>query len=385
MKDTTFARRPIGYFVHHQGRGHAQRCAALARALPEDRPLTIFCARDDIFGDLPDHVEVRRVPSLFEATGDEAPGLADMPTPDTLHCAPVGWPSIREAMATLAQWFRDADPALIVSDVSAEVAQLARLCSVPHVCVMQHGERGDPGHMAAYRGAAGLLAPFAEALAQPDWDAEMRGKMHFASGLGTGPLPDRAAARAALGIAEGARLALVLSGGGGSGFAQAPFGVAARTFPDMQWATIGHLQRDWHATDPGNITHHGWIDAPELWLAAADLVVSSAGNSTCAQVLSAGVPWIVVPEWRYFDEQVCKARALAAAGVAQFEPHLPSSAQAWRRAVRAATATHAPGRQRALVSDAAARDAAHWLDALAERLWAPAPSLTTQDQRRIVA
>ncbi|UMA63474.1 hypothetical protein LVO79_10440 [Roseivivax marinus] len=110
MKDTTFARRPIGYFVHHQGRGHAQRCAALARALPEDRPLTIFCARDDIFGDLPGHVEVRRVPSLFEATGDEAPGLADMSTPDTLHCAPVGWPSIREAMATLAQWFRATPP-----------------------------------------------------------------------------------------------------------------------------------------------------------------------------------------------------------------------------------------------------------------------------------
>ena len=40
--------RPFGYFVHHQGRGHAERCAAIANALPRERPLTLFCARDDI-------------------------------------------------------------------------------------------------------------------------------------------------------------------------------------------------------------------------------------------------------------------------------------------------------------------------------------------------
>ena len=54
--------RPFGYFVHHQGRGHAERCAAIARALPPGRPLTIFCARDDIFPPLPQHVERIRIP-----------------------------------------------------------------------------------------------------------------------------------------------------------------------------------------------------------------------------------------------------------------------------------------------------------------------------------
>ncbi|MEF3088056.1 hypothetical protein VLL29_20690, partial [Bacillus altitudinis] len=86
-----------------------------------------------------------------------------------LHCAPLGWPGIRKAMAILADWFDRADPALMICDVSAEVAQFARLCSVPHVKILQHGDRSDPGHKAAYQGAAGLLAPFAPELAQPDW------------------------------------------------------------------------------------------------------------------------------------------------------------------------------------------------------------------------
>lgn len=385
MKDFPLPPKPIGYFVHHQGRGHAQRCAAIVNALPGTRPVTVFCARDDIFPPLRPGVTVRRIPSLFEPTGEEAPAMAEMPTPDTLHCAPVGWPSIRRAMASLASWFAAEDPALLISDVSAEVAQLARLCSVPHVCVLQHGERSDPGHACAYRGAAGLLAPFAEALAQPDWDAEARGKTHFAGGLGVAPLPSRAAARAALGIAPDARIALAVSGGGGSGFAQAPFGVAARSAPEFDWITIGQVQRDWHATDPGNIRHLGWVDDADAWIAAADLVVSSAGNSTCAQVASAGVPWIVVPEWRYFDEQVEKARALDRAGAALHLPHLPSSAQAWRRAISAATGRHDPRAQAALIDPQPAAETAGWLEDLAARLWGAGQALPIATVERINA
>ncbi len=140
--------RPFGYFVHHQGRGHAERCAAIANALPPTRPMTIFCARDDIFPALPPQVDIVRLPSLFEATGDEATTMDWVPTPQTLHCAPLGWPGIRRAMAMLAGWFDSADPALMICDVSAEIAQLSRICSVPHVKVLQHGDRGDAGHRA---------------------------------------------------------------------------------------------------------------------------------------------------------------------------------------------------------------------------------------------
>jgi hypothetical protein len=365
--------RPIGYFVHHQGRGHAERCAALLHALPEGRPATVFCADPSVLPPLPRRARVVPIPSLFERRGDEAPGLDAVPEPDTVHCAPLGWPAIAEAMGALADWFRAARPALIVADVSAEVAQLARLFSVPHVKVLQHGARTDPGHRAAYRGAAGLLAPFHEALAQPGWDAEMRAKTHFAAGLGApARVPARQAAREALGIGRDEEVILVMSGAGGGGLRSAPLGVGARALPRARWLAIGRGAEDWHATLPGNVDRRDWVEDAVSCIAAADVVVSTAGNTTCAEVLAVGRPWVVLPEWCYFDEQLHKARALARAGAALHLPGPPASAAAWRRALARARARHDPGRQRALVRPDAAARAAGWLDALAGSLWAAA-------------
>lgn len=362
MRDFPSAPRPIGYFVHHQGRGHAERCASLVNALPEGREVVIFCAKRDIFPPLRDNVRVVGIPSLFERSGLERAGFDGVATPETLHCAPLGWPGIRRAMATMTAWFDSADPELMICDVSAEIAQLCRICSVPHVTVLQHGDRGDAGHRAAYAGAIGLLAPFAAELAQADWTEAMRRKTHFAGGLGLrSSSAKKGAARARLGIGQERRVALVLSGGGGNGWSSAPFGVAARSFPDWSWITLGAMQADWHGTEGGNLFHRGWVETVADHLAAADLVVSSAGNTTCAEVLSADRPWIVVPEWRYFDEQVEKARALARAGVALHLDHMPSSAQGWRRAVAAAQELHRPGPQSALIDRDAAGRAALWL------------------------
>ena len=363
----------IGYFVHHQGRGHAERCAALVRALPPGRPVMIFCARDDIFPALPSNAWIERIPSLFEPSGGER--HADwIATPETLHCAPVGWPGIRAAMARIAGWFAEADPALIISDVSAEVAQLARICSVPHVAVLQHGLRDDAGHRAAYDGAAGLLVPCDARLAQADWTPAMRAKSCFAGGLGVSMARhDRDVARLRLGVSNDARLIVVLSGGGGTGFASAPIAVGARAMPDAQWVTIGNVVRDWHATEPANLRHDGWVDNAADYLAAADLVVASTGNTTTHQIMAAGVPWLAVPEWRYFDEQVEKARALDTAGVATWRPHMPSSAQAWRAALDDTMARHDPARQASMLRPDAARHAATWIEGLCARLRADAP------------
>jgi predicted glycosyltransferase len=364
--------RPFGYFVHHQGRGHAERCAAIAHALPLDRPLTLFCARDDIFPTLPSKVEIKRIPSLFEPSGAEQGSMDWVPTPETLHCAPLGWPGIRAAMAAISGWFDTADPALMICDVSAEIAQLARICSVPHVKVLQHGNRTDPGHRSAYDGAAGLLAPFHADLAQPEWDVGMRDRTCFAGGLGVDTrVPEREVARQRIGVAPDDEMILVVSGGGGGGFAQAPLGVGARARPSARWITIGAVQREWHATEPANIEHRGWVDNAADHIAAADLVIASTGNTTCQQILAAARPWLAVPEWRYFDEQHRKADALAAAGVATARPHLPSSAHDWTAAIAETLAGHQPARQRAMIEDTPADKVALWLESLADRLWTP--------------
>ncbi|UZK68961.1 glycosyltransferase [Sphingomonas sp. S1-29] len=355
----------IGYFVHHQGRGHAERAAAIVNALPADRPVMLFSARDDIFPPLAAHVAVTRIPSLFEAPDDAPAALAEAATPATLHCAPLGWASITRAVATIATWFADAGPALFVTDVSAELAQLARIASVPCVAVLQHGDRSDPGHMAAYESALGILAPYHPLLEQPGRPDWMRAKMHHAPGVGVHPaVTDRDAARAALNLPLDRDIVLVVAGGGGDGTPATPLTLGARAQPDTLWLTIGAVAHEWHATVPGNLRHLGWVDDPASYIAAADRVVSSAGNTTVHMIAAAGRPWIVVPEWRYFDEQRWKARMLAQAGAAVTLDHWPSHVDAWRDAWTRAAAIDT-AKQHMLVDPHAAQGVADWFERLA--------------------
>ncbi|GAA4010691.1 hypothetical protein [Sphingomonas humi] len=369
-------RNAIGYFVHHQGRGHAERAASLVHALGPDTPITLFCARDDIFPPLPEWARVERLPSLFEAQGPVPEGLSTVRTPPTLHCAPLGWTQITEAVATLARWFHEARPALFISDVSAELAQLARIASIPCVPVLQHGDRDDPGHMAAYEGAVGILAPYAAALEQPGRSWWMEDLIFHAGGLGVAPAAlDKPEARRALGIAPDADLVLVIAGGGGEGTPAPPLSLGARAEPSSLWVTIGSVTQAWHDTPPANLQHRGWVDDASRWVAAADRIVSSTGNTTVHTVAAAGRPWIVVPEWRYFDEQRWKARMLGEAGAAVFADGWPASAAAWQRLWQQAGKLDLERQKRLVDPDAAARTA-DWLRGLIARSWGAQPSTT---------
>ncbi len=367
------SKRPVGFFVHHQGRGHAERVAALSAELVDRRPVTFFCAKPDVFPPLDPRVEVVTIPSLFEPTGAEPVRMAAHPTPEHLHCAPLGWRGIRRAVASIADWFERADAALFVTDVSAELGQLARIASVPHVAVLQHGVRGDAGHMSSYLSAVGLLAPYARSLEQPERASWMRDKTHYAPGIGISLDPaarvDQDTARARLGLDPAHDIVLVVAGGGGRGTPTAPLTVGARAEPQAHWITIGTIASEWHETPPANLSHKGWVDAPEVWIAAADRVVSSCGNTTVHMVAAAGRPWVVVPEWRYFDEQNRKAQALGDAGLAAVSLTWPSHAGAWA-ALWAAAARLDLSAQRKLVDADAAVRAAAWLDGLADHIWA---------------
>ncbi|MGB3710175.1 MAG: hypothetical protein WA985_00645 [Erythrobacter sp.] len=362
--------QPIGYFVHHQGRGHAERATAIANELVDLRPVTLFCARDDIFRNLDPRVDLHTLPSLFEPTGDEAPMMASLPMPDTVHCAPLGWPGIRAAMADLAAWFEASNPALFVSDVSAELGQFARLCSVPHVAVLQHGERDDPGHTAAYTSAVGLLAPYSLDLEQSDRPQWMKGKTHYAPGVGVSvpDFPTQAEARERLDLPADREIVCVIGGGGGAGTPTAPLTIGARANPESLWITIGKVVSEWHETAPGNLVHRGWVDNPMDWVAAADRIVSSCGNTTVHMVLAAGKPWIAVPEWRYFDEQVCKAEVLDREGLAAVAKQWPSYAGGWEKLHYAARRLETADQARFVDPDAA-KGAARWLDELGTALW----------------
>lgn len=292
--------RPIGYYVHHQGAGHWQRACGIADAL--ERPCTLIGTFD---------VEQRAAAgrSLIDLPDDRIAGFegrdGEFERPRGLHYAPLGVPSVRARMAQIAGWIDACDPALMIVDVSVEIALLARLMSVPTVMVRLAGRRDDEPHLEAFRSAERLLAPFPPEFDDPGLPPWIGDKTFFAGLLSS---PPRLASRA-----EQADKIVVLFGRGGQGGDLSVLAAAARTVPDAQWHVLGPVAGR-NAQAPPNLHLHGWVEPVDAHLVDAALVIGAAGDGTLASVAAHGKRFVCIPEPRPFDEQRVKAEALARTG-----------------------------------------------------------------------
>ncbi len=334
----------LAFFAHHQGRGHANRIMAILEHIPEDRPVIIMTAAPSQFDERPHDATIVELPNMIGAPS-RSPALHEQPTPETLHCVPLGVEEMRQHMGTIAQTLREADPALFVIDVSAEIALLSRIMSVPAVTIRMHGDREDIGHVAGYEACVAMLAPFDERIEQDSYPKRLRDRTFYTGGLCTtrAPLRGKSEARSRLGLSEQEKVTLVIAGGGGSGTPYAPLTVAARAEPDTRWLVAGPVHREGHETD-------------------------FAGDNTVHEIARAGKPFLCIPEWRYFDEQQAKARELQRLGAAVYRETWPASIPEWQRAL-AETDALDTSILTTLHDEDAARKAAHWLEERATRLW----------------
>lgn len=305
--------RGIGWYVHYQGAGHWQRARAVTAALP--RPCTLIgtLAGFDTGGldvlDLPDDR-----PSGEGSGFDGRDGEGTRP--DALHYAPLNHPGVRARMAAIAAWAARTDPALIVVDVSVEVALLARLLSVPTIVVRLAGTRTDTPHLEAFRSAARLIAPFPEALdgaGVPDW---VRAKTFHAGFLGA------STTRAEM---PGTDIVVVF-GQGGAGGTLADLAAAARAVPDRHWHVLGPVSGD--GLLPGNLHLHGWVDDVDARVARAGLLVGGGGDGLVALAAGHAKRFICLAEDRAYGEQTEKAAALSRLGAAIVREGWPE-AQSW--------------------------------------------------------
>jgi len=339
--------RGIGWYVHHQGAGHLQRARAVAAALP--RPCTIIgtLAGFDTAGldilDLPDDRP------LGGAAFDGRDGEAERP--EALHYAPLNHPGLRARMARIADWAARTDPALLVVDVSVEVALFARLLAVPTLVVRLAGTRTDQPHCEAFRSASRLLAPFPEALdgaGVPDW---IRAKTIYAGFLG-GPAQD---------TTEASRDIVVVFGQGGAGGTRGDLAAAARSVPDRSWHVLGPVTGT--GPIPDNLHLHGWVHDVAAHVARAALLVGGGGDGVVALAAAQAKRFLCLPEERAYGEQTEKATALARLGAAIVHEGWPV-ASAWPSLIRAGLALD-PAVIGALHRPAAVADCAAAIDALA--------------------
>lgn len=333
------SRRPIGYYVHHHGAGHRARADALARA--SDWPVVLLGTGIGEAGvDLPDDR-----PRTGRFDGEDAAHCR----PDALHYAPVDHEGVRRRVAFIADWIAAEKPALMVVDVSVEVAMLARLASVPTIFVRLNGMRDDPAHLDAFRGASALLAPFSAALegpATPDW---VRDKTTYLPGI-TAASDFRPSIY---------RRVLVMFGRGGDPGDGKLLARIAAACPHWHWRVIGPATRP--ALVPANLEFAGWVDSAEREIAEASLVIGAAGNGVVGAVLAADRPFVCIPEPRPFSEQQATADRLGELDAALVLPSWPS-ADRWPQVLEAAMAL--PSKARRALHDAhGVHKAATWLTA----------------------
>ncbi|MET9929628.1 MULTISPECIES: glycosyltransferase [unclassified Streptomyces] len=317
----------IGYYVHHQGRGHLHRAVCVARhARVPVTGLSSLPRPDDWPGEW-----IRLPMDTGDAAGRPA-GTADPTARGRLHWAPRHHEGLRGRMGAIADWTARTGPRLLVSDVSVEVALLARLMGVPVVVAAMRGDRFDPAHRLGYDLAEALLAPWPGTVPEPDWPRHWLDKtLHTGAfsrydGRPRPPAPPPGPTREAV----------VLLGAGGSGIGADDLRRAAEATPGWTWTFLG-------GADGGR-----WTDDPWPLLCRADVVVTHAGQNAVAECAAARTPAVVVPQDRPHDEQLATARALRAADLATVCATWP-----------------APGEWEGILDRTAKRDGDRW------SVWAP--------------
>jgi glycosyl transferase family 28 len=274
----------IGYYVHHQGRGHLHRARSVLSHV--DSPSTILSSLPGPWVELP--------------RDDDGPAT-DPTAGGRFHWLPVHHAGLRERMGRIARWIEENAPALMVVDVSVEVTVLARSMGVPVVVAAMRGDRTDPAHDLGYAVAHELMAPWPAAFAEPDW--RWPEKTRYVGAI------SRFDGRAPMGARTGRRRVAVLWGAGGTDRAAR----AAPGLPGWDWEWLG---------TPGH-----WISDPWSALCSADVVVTHAGQNAIAEVAAARRPAVVLPQQRPFGEQAATATVLARAGLAVVRRSWPTAAE----------------------------------------------------------
>ena len=361
--------KPIAFFVHHQGRGHANRTMAMVEAFSKARPVSVITAGPHLFEGFSRDIEIVTLPNMIGASVP-TPRLYAEPTPSVLHCVPLGLKEMRATMRMILDHLDDRGVGLFVVDVSSEIALMSRIASVPAAQIRMHGDRSDAGHLGSYESSVGMLAPFDERLEQADYPAHLKAKTFYSGGLCTtrDPVLSRDEARAKLGLDPKREIVVVLTGGGGAGTPYAPLTVGARALPDAEWLVLGPTLKEGHETNFANLKELGWVPNVTDHLAAADIVIASAGDNTVTEIARVGRPFVVMPEWRYFGEQARKAEALAALDAAVLAPRWPGDIPNWQALMDEARCLDT-ARIATLYDPDAAAKAAGWLERLTDELW----------------
>ncbi|MCF0059116.1 glycosyltransferase [Dyadobacter sp. CY356] len=311
----------FAFYIHHHGSGHLMRSIAIARQL-KDAHVTFLGTDLKRFRQIiPADINCMHLPKDTIAQSDlyaQTRGL------DFIHYAPLNVQTIPERNELIIRALRLSYPALLIVDVSVEIAMLAALCGIPTVVIRQNGKRDDLAHVHAYQGAQLLISPGPQKLMdQPsnDWVNE---KTFFSGGFSrfsgfTIPSSKRSTGKIA-----------VITGAGGTSIDLSFLIELASQCPQKAIDVLGNLTEHEHDSLPKNLYFHGLIENPVSLLAEADVVIGNAGHNTVMEMAELNKKFICITEERPFEEQICKGALLKAHNMAIVVSHENLSTYDWQ-------------------------------------------------------
>lgn len=333
----------VGWYVHHHGAGHRTRAMVVGRELMA-RGSDVTLLGSALEGDAAHRSAVTSVRLAMDAPLPETmtESGADVTAHGFMHWAPLWHSGFRERMTTIARWVQVEEPDVVVVDVSCEVAVMVRLLGVPVVVVAQPGSRTDGAHAAAYDAATAVLAPWPAWATEDIWHTSRDGdgadgsdpRVVAVGGIARAPVhtsapPDRAAAQPSGDVPGGSRRpaepdarvrGLVLAGSDGFDDPDLPDVITAAV-PEVDWTVVGG---------------RAWVPDVHDHLAHSDVVVTHAGQNAIADVAGWGLPAVVLPQSRPFEEQSHMGAVLASSGIAQVVPLGDVQGAPWSDLVRRA-------------------------------------------------
>jgi len=324
----------VGWYVHHHGAGHRTRATVVGSELAA-RGADVTLLGSALDRDAARESSLRTVMLAMDApladTGSESG--SDVTVHGLMHWAPLWHSGFRERMTTIARWVQVEEPDVLVVDVSCEVAVMVRLLGVPVVIVAQPGDRRDAAHAAAMDAASAVLAPWPSWATDQIWQRPVAASAVASSDIppvvAVGGITRRAAVGSTTSCPESCVATsrerprgLMLTGSEGFDDPGLPDAIA-RAVPGVDWTVAG-----------GGM----WLPNVQQHLAAADIVVTHAGQNAIADVAGSGVPAVVVPQSRPFAEQAHMGEVLGRSGMAHVVQRDDVAGADWGELIRLARA-----------------------------------------------
>jgi len=336
----------IGYYAHHHGSGHCRQADKLAALLPYDvrEQLIVFTSLEADtyrFTSINEQQIIRLHPE-HERHDDVLTGRAgEYWKPTGLHYSPVGNIDIQRRSHQILDAIRHYDIDLMIIDVSAEVAMLCRVASVPYLYVRLPGIRDDTAHLETFAGALAMLAPYPQSLESTHtagWVCDktlyldfiythntkshtredfinILTKLNTDKSLSTttqssksAPIYESEPTVSTIPVATTQTIITIIKGYGGHQSIDEKLPELRALLPQALIVSLGPIDDDKRCY----VDISAQVDDVTPFIACSDYLIMACGLNAVAQAYHCATPLIVIPDDRPHQEQVVMARALVA-------------------------------------------------------------------------